>query len=409
LPDGLKFGFFPTDSKREDKGVRQVRFQELRDREGNVIALGLHPAIAVVAANPPARATALAALEQSGGSNVVRADDVENELRRAALAVAREHEASVEGTRESVVRAERELAEAERAAEQAVDAASVAALDLSRFDELADRLASSEEAYEAAIRADAEAARSLAATLGDLDHVLGQRHSASTSLDQARQSRDHRGVPEAVLQQAVNVQTALAQAEAQKHQAVQQADDIYQRAGVGAAEAREALEAAHEAIREVVELISAEAPAWGPGIPLAGLVANYRDQLAARLSAAQLAETDAKAAEIAARTHLEQEQHNLSALLAAGLPQQDPLQVALEWARGERFGPEDAVAVDDAFARFGPDGAASLITTLAERGCQVIYLTEDPDVLSWAIGLPKQAGAATTVGVRSRKLALVAS
>ena len=85
--------------------------------------------------------------------------------------------------------------------------------DLARFDDLASRLASAEEAYEAAVRADAEAARSLAAALVELDRVLGQRHSASTSLEQARRSRDNRGVPEAVLQQAMSLQAALASAE----------------------------------------------------------------------------------------------------------------------------------------------------------------------------------------------------
>ncbi len=46
---------------------------------------------------------------------------------------------------------------------------------------------------------------------------------------------------------------------------------------------------------------------------------------------------------------------------------------------------------------FDAERAAALITTLADRGCQVIYLTDDTDVLGWAIGLPHETGGATTI------------
>ena len=55
-----------------------------------------------------------------------------------------------------------------------------------------------------------------------------------------------------------------------------------------------------------------------------------------------------------------------------------------------------------------PRESPTLVTTLAGRGCQVVYLTEDAEVLGWAIGLPHEAGGASTIRTpRSRKPALV--
>ena len=62
---------------------------------------------------------------------------------------------------------------------------------------------------------------------------------------------------------------------------------------------------------------------------------------------------------------------------------------------------------DDTFARFGTEGVATLITTLAGRGCQVIYMTNDPEVLGWAISLPHETGGASTITSRNRRPVLV--
>ncbi len=406
----LKFAFFAADSKQEDKGVRQLRFQELRDTDGAVLVQGLHPAIAVVAANAGARARAVAALADAGGCKVIRASDLDEELARASRAAAKEHEARVSEKRDQVADAERALAEAADAAEKAVHEAATAASDLARFEDLADRLASAEEGYEAAVRAEAEAARSLAASLSELDHVLDQRRSANVSLDEARSSRDNRGVPEAVVQQAVNVQAALASAEAAKDQAVEQADEYYQGARAAAREALAALQQAHSSLSRSLASTGSPDPGWGPGVPLPGLVANHRDQLAARLAAAGSAESRAKEAEAAARSRLESDRDELDALESAGVPELEPLGVALQWANAQEVAREDAVVADDAFGSFGPEGAAALVTAFSERGCQVIYLTEDPSVLSWAIGLPSEAGAATPMGARrERRFVLISS
>ena len=307
------------------------------------------------------------------------------------------------------------MAEAERALQEATDVAmgttrdtSVATADLSRFDDLATRLAAAEESYEAAVRADAEAARSLAAALGELDRILGQRHSASTSLEQARKSRDNRGVPEAVIQQAMNLQAALAKAEADKHDAVQQADEISQSARAANRDALLMLEAAHTALRAGMALITSGAPSWGPGVPLPGLVANYRDRLTGVVAAAQAAEAHAKGVERAGKSRLESERRDLDVLTSAGPSVLEPLTTIANWAKSDRFNRDDAVFADEAFNRFGAEGVATLVTTLAGRGCQVVYLTEDAEVLGWAIGLPHEAGGASTIRTpRSRKPALV--
>jgi hypothetical protein len=345
---------------------------------------------------------------ESTGCKVLPSSDIDDELRRASVAAVEEHDSAVETKKAKVTEAEQALDEATQLGLSAVRDTSLATTDLARFDELASRLAAAEEGYEGAVRADAEAARSLAAALGELDRILGQRHSASTSLEQARKSRDNRGVPEAVIQQAMNLQAALSKAEEGKHAAVQQADEISQAARVASRDALLALDAAHSALRSGMSLITAGVPDWGPGVPLPGLVANYRDRLANAVDIAQAAEAQAKGVERASRSRLEQEKRDLDGLVAEGPPVLDAEATIAEWLGSDHFSRDDAVFADEAFGRFGPEGAAALITTLAGRGCQVIYLTEDPDLLSWAIGLPHEAGGASTIRAsRARKPALV--
>ena len=385
-----------------------MRFQELRDADGAMLAKGLHPAIAVVSANAVARAAAISTVPSAQGCKVLHAQDIDNELQRAAVLAVEQHQGAVEHKRTKTAEAEATLHEADDIASGASRDTSVANADLSRFDELATRLASAEEAYEGAVRADAEAARSVAAALGELDRILGQRHSASTSLEQARKSRDHRGVPEAVIQQAMNLQSALAKAEADKHDAVQQADEISQAARGASRDALLALEAAHTALSAGMALISSGAPDWGPGIPLPGLVANYRDRLAAAVATTQAAEAHANSVERAAKSRLDQERHDLDALVTAGPPTLEPQTTMTSWASSDHFNSEDVVFADEAFGRFGAEGVADLVTTLAARGCQVIYLTEDPQVLGWAIGLPHETGGASTISAnRARRPVLV--
>lgn len=354
------------------------------------------------------RAAALSAVATSKGCRVVRASDVDAELKRAASEAVQRHETAVGEKKTRVADAERALAEAEEAAAKATRGTSEANSDLERFDRLAGGLASAEDAYESAIRTDAEAARSLAAALGELDRILGQRHSASTSLEQARKARDSRGVPEAVLAQAMNLQSALANAEAEKHEAVREADTVSQSARVASREARAALETAHAALQEGMSRITSAKPDWGVGVPLPGLVANFRDTLSSAVTNAQTTEAQAQATERSARARLEQERHDLDALTEVGPPVLDPFQTAAAWLGGDDFARDDAIFADDAFGRFGNDGVAALLTTLSGRGCQVIYLTEEPEVLGWAIGLPHEAGGVTTIkSSRDRKPVLV--
>ncbi len=362
-----------------------------------MLVRGLHASIAVVAAGPAARAAVAAAVAHQAGARSLSPADVEEQLQAAAAAMVAEREAKLQDQRAAVAGAGQALDSAAKAAADAASESTRAGDDLARLDELASRLAAAEETYEAAVRADAEAARSLAAALGELDRILGQRHSASTSLDQARQSREHRGVPEAVLAQATNLQAALANAESDKRDAVQQADETSQAARAASRDALASLEAAHSALRAGMAGIASGAPEWGTGVPLPGLVATYRDKLAADAASAQATEAQAQEAERAARAALDEQQDQLEELEGAGDGPLAPGSTVATWLNGPDFDPDEAVLADDAFRRFGAPGAAELITALAGHGCQVVYLTDDPDVLSWAIGLPNDVGGATTV------------
>ncbi|HTV11222.1 MAG TPA: hypothetical protein VME20_05100 [Acidimicrobiales bacterium] len=386
-----------------------MRFQELRDDDGTVLARGLHQSIAVVSASAPVREVITASARSKPGCVIVSVADVDAEALRAEEQAERDHEEAVTGKKAKVADAGRALEEATEVAAKTAHATSVAASHLSRFDDLASTLASAQESYEAAVRADAEAARSLAAALAELDRTLGQRHSASTSLEQARKSREN-GVPDAVIHQALNLQAALARAEADRYEAVQQADETSRSARAATREALDSLETALNALTAGIARISSTPPTWGPGVPLPGLIGNYRDHLAAELTSAQEAENHAKSALNEASERLEQERGDLEDLSAVSLPLLEPHETIAHWVTSEHFDQDWAVFAEDAFSSFGAEGAASLITALSARGCQVIYLTDDPDVLGWAIALPHEVGGASTVPfAKSRSLASVGS
>ena len=131
-----------------------MRFQELRDADGTMLAQGLHPSIAVVAAGAVPRAAAISAVVSAKGCKIIHPSDVDDELKRAAVAAIEQHDRAVENKKAKVAEAERALQEATDVAMGTTRDTSVATADLSRFDDLATRLAAAEESYEAAVRAD---------------------------------------------------------------------------------------------------------------------------------------------------------------------------------------------------------------------------------------------------------------
>ena len=373
-----------------------MRFQELHDTDGTAVARGLHPAIAVVSADPQARTAVTSAVRDTAGCIIVEASDLEDELRRAEKEALDRHDAEIATRKSNVAEAKSAVGVADQAAADAASAASKATNDLRRFDELAKDLSAAQEGYEAAVRTEAEAARSLATALAELDRALGQRHTADAPLEQARKARDNSGVPEAVLQQALSLQAALAKAEAEKQDAVRQADEISQTARGATQQTFAALETANKTLADAVAGMSSP-PEWGEGVPLPGLVANYRDALAAAAASAATADSQAQGVVAAARSRLEDEQHSLAEVTKAKKPLVEPLEALVAWVNGAHFQPDEAVFADEAFARFGVEGTETLITALSARGNQVIYLTEDVNLLGWAIGLPHEAGSVSKI------------
>ncbi|MGC8626865.1 MAG: hypothetical protein ACP5VR_04780 [Acidimicrobiales bacterium] len=374
-----------------------MRLEEVRDEDGSVLVPGLHPSITVVAASPDARAAISSAVAKLKDCTVLKPADLEEELRRAAIWLADKHRAAVSQLRQQLDQAERDAQEAATKSAQMTREATLAATELSRFDELAQRLNAAHETYETSVHANAEAARSLAAALGELERILGQRHTATASLEQARNSRDHHTVPDVVVQQAMNLQAALASAEADRRRAVLQADDDLQAARLVWQEAYASLEQAHQALRTGMETLNAGPVSWAEGVPLTGLLGTFRDRLAETLAKAQTAASHSKSVEHAVSARLEQQRQDLESLLSTGPPVLDPLATASQWVSSDIFTHEEVVVGDDTFNRFEPKEAASLVSALASRGCQVIYLTEDPEMLGWAISLPHEMGSVTTI------------
>ena len=117
----------------------------------------------MVAANEPRGRRQYRPPFRPGSGRIISAADVEHQLQRATTRAEEQHAAAVDQKRAQVAKAEQVRRSAAEFARSAAHDATVATEDLVRFDDLATRLSSAEEAYEAAVRADAESARSLAA------------------------------------------------------------------------------------------------------------------------------------------------------------------------------------------------------------------------------------------------------
>lgn len=384
-----------------------MRFHELIDPDGTVLARGLHPAIAVVSAGAPARATVISATLANDGCRILYASDVDEVLDNGARAAAEQREAEVRHKTAMVAEAERALADATAAAAYAAHDRTLATADLNRFDELMARLNAAQDSYHNSVQSEAGAARALADALGGLERIFEQRSTANVSVEEACKSHGSASVPEAVLQQASNIQSALAEAGTSNLKAVREAYAACQSARDASDVSLASLEAAYSALKASMTLMAKGGPNWGPGPPLPALAANFRDQLAQAATSAQSAEVRARSAERTATSQLESERSNLEALSSAEPPVIDPLATLTTWIKGTDFTGCDAVLADDAFSGLGPDAATALLSTLAAQGCQAVYLTEDPRVLGWAIALPREVGAASTItGLRARAPAM---
>ncbi len=98
----------------------------------------------------------------------------------------------------------------------------------------------------------------------------------------------------------------------------------------------------------------------------------------------------------------------LDDLVTAGPPVEDPVTAIQSWLNETEV--SEVALANDAFERFDEEGVVTLVEALARRGCQVVYLTDDPEILSWAIGLPDGCGGASTMtGAHAPRRALVRS
>ncbi len=250
-----------------------MRFQELRDVDGNILAPGLHAAVAVVASTPAAREAAVSAVQRAY-CTLIEPSDIGTELERRAAMAAQRHAAAVQEKESEVSDAEQALQDAVGAAEESARTAQAAADDLSRFESLAGCVAGAQEVYENAVRADWVATRELAGSLQELDRALHERQEQATSPDQPPVTPDgmNSATPAtpAFFEWAMSRQVTVAGMISESQAAVDQADEISRAARKASGEALVALKDAGSAFRGRVNPDERTHARRGPGRPAPG-------------------------------------------------------------------------------------------------------------------------------------------
>jgi hypothetical protein len=385
-----------------------VPIRDVHDEDGSLLLRGVHPAIAVVSADAATRQVLVSALGTLPGVNFIDTSAITAQVEVEAQRLRAEHDGRIARQEQAVAAAADGIKDAVAATAESHRRVQIAQDELARFDELTHALAAAEDAYELAVRADAENARSLATSLGELERVLGQRRSAAQSLDEARRGNDGRlKASEAIQYQAMAVQVALAKAETDQREAVRRAEEQSLVCRAASRDALLTLERAHAQLRSTAS--DSVASSWGPGVPLAGVLAEHRDHLSTAIAGADAAEGRCKELERAADSRRADEQRRLDALVNQGPEPVDEERAIAAWlATTGSHGADETVVIDDAFRSMSADAVVGLITGLAERRrAQVIYMTDDAGVLGWAISLPHETGGICVARSGQRRPALV--
>jgi hypothetical protein len=373
------------------------------DHKGVVVVSGLHPRVAVVRADAATRARVRSALAGRPGVRVVDTEAVaqrleveRRQLDEAHASVISRHVARVEATAQA-----RRSAAADTA--QAVGALRSALADLDEFERLEAELADALGARDAATNAEALEATALGAVLARRARLAERRASAAQAIMELRASGPNRRTA-ASRQQMSEIERALARAEAEQAEAERRGEEAVERAKQARLAALAALEQADARIRESTP--RATSAAWTPGPSLPGCLADHRLRLMAVLADSDAKAVAAREREDAAALNLQQEQHALARSRDASTAI-DVSQVLAAWI-SERELLRDEVTtlvIDEAFASVDPTTRRALLEHLgAQLEQQTIYLSDDPDVLSWAIELPGHLGGVNAVVGRGDSL-----
>jgi uncharacterized protein YhaN len=390
--------------------IGQLQTQDLRHSVPAV-----HPRLAVIKASAEQRRSLVDAARAAGAVVVDHADAgaaLDADARRRQIA----HDRAVEAQRARLNAATTNFEQATLRDTKAQGTVTEANQAIAAFDDLAT------EAFEAdARRGEAGpdrrgALQQLVDTLEKLERVQEQRRDAAATLKEAEAqvrtgpqpgpanggstNGDHRrdAATEQLQAHVTAVHAALDKAESASQSEVTAAEQRLISAMAEVTEADAAMTGIWERLAEVVD--EALLNRWGHGHPEPGMIAEHRQGLITTKEAADWDRSSAAAALATATRHQADEARRLDELAGPGVDPGRAVDALGAWLFGitsahASDSPAPApVVLDDTLAELDPGTRASLLAALAGPSCdtQLIYLTEQVDVLAWAISLSHDIG-----------------
>jgi hypothetical protein len=366
----------------------------------------VHPRLAVIKASAVQRPGLVRAAQATASAVVVNRTDTDAAVAADARRRQEAHARAVAAQQAQLDAASANLDEAEAHEAEAEDLWAASAQAVASFDQLATEVTHADARRERAWTDRRSALHEMVEAVDQLERVQEQRRQAASALKEAEaRSRDTRH-PGAVRQAGVDPAAEQLQAHiVALHAALDKAEEERQAQATLAQEelvlAMTAVSASDTTMADLWErlgqFVTEELLSrWGHGHPEPGMIAEQRTVMVAAEEATERVRSHAAAAAMVARHHRDDEAGLLDALDGPGAEPSRVLDALRIWlaaiaAAHATTGPEPApVILDDPFAQLDPVVRSGLIETLGGLSArtQLLYLTDQVDVLAWAISLP---------------------
>jgi hypothetical protein len=388
--------------------IRQLHTEDLR-----YSVPAVHPRLAVIKASADQRPGLVLAGQATASAIVVDRTDTEAAVAADARRRQEAHARAVAAQQAQLDAATANLDEAEAHEAEAEDLWAAAAQAVATFDQLAAEVTHADARRERAWTDRRSALHEMVEAVDQLERVQDQRRQAASALKEAEaRSRDTRHPGAVAHTRQAGVDPAAEQLQAHivaLHAALDKAEEERQAQATATQEelvlAMTAVSASDTTMADLWErlgqFVTEELLSrWGHGHPEPGMIAEQRTVMVAAEEATERVRSHAAAAAMVARHHRDDEAGLLDALDGPGAEPSRVLDALRIWLAGiaaahATTGPEPApVILDDPFAQLEPVVRTGLIETLAGLSArtQLLYLTDQVDVLAWAISLPDDIG-----------------
>jgi hypothetical protein len=395
-----------------------MNIEKLQGSDSRYSVPAVHPRLAVIKASPDQRADLVATARSSEAVILDRADAcaaLASDRRRREVA----HTLAVEAQSARLAAATTELVRAVDREDEAIGNRAALTGAIADFDVLAAEAIQTDGRRDEAWAARRRALALLVDAADQLERVQVQRRGAASDLNEAQSHfRDgpKPGQPDGFAADALAelhahvsaVHEALDKADTHQQAAARDAERQLVAAIAGVADADAAMEVIWSRLGETVadEVLGR----WGHGHPEAGMIAEHREALVVLGATFEGDRIRAALAVVAATLNRDGEARRLVELDG---PDAEPARVAHAMRAWLKAVVDDQAAgapkalplvLDDTFAEIDPTARHDLMDALVTESArtQLLYLTDQVDVLAWAIGLPDDIGGLDHVATADR-------